>query len=132
MPGDDLRGALEQWARSRAAQGAPAGGFVLAGLGSLMDARLRLAGQDQPLSLPGPSELLTLSGSVSADGAHLHMAVALADGRVLGGHVPHGNVVRTTVELLLAWLPGWQLARVPDPRTGHLELQVKALPSGLR
>ena len=83
-------------------------GFVLAGIGSLQDARLRLAAAVDDTLLPGPSELLTLAGSLSADGAHLHATLALADGRVVGGHLPYGNTVRTTAELLLAPLPGWR------------------------
>lgn len=118
-PGDDLRGALEAAAASL---GVPA--FVVAGIGSLQDARLRLAGAADATLLPGPSELLTLSGSLAADGAHLHATVALADGRVVGGHVVPGNTVRTTAELLLAPLPGWRLRRVPDPATGYAELEV--------
>lgn len=119
-PGADLRRALEAFAAAQL-DGA---GFVLAGIGSLQDARLRLAAAVDDTLLPGPSELLTLAGSLSADGAHLHATLALADGRVVGGHLPYGNTVRTTAELLLAPLPGWRLRRVPDAATGYAELAV--------
>jgi uncharacterized protein len=36
-----------------------------------------------------------------------------------------GCVVRTTAEILLAVLPGWAFARVPDIETGFLELVTK-------
>ena len=55
----------------------------------------------------------------------LHASVADAQGRVLGGHLLPGNVVRTTVELLLAWSPEWALGRTPDTQTGFTELQVQ-------
>ena len=61
-------------------------------------------------------------GSVSADGAHLHLSVADAMGRVTGGHLAYGSTVRTTAELLLALLPGWQFGRAIDPATGYAEL----------
>ncbi len=117
-PGQDLRGALE------AAVAAQAGGsaFVLTGIGSLSQAALRLAGAAEPLVLGGDMELLTLSGSVAANGAHLHATLARADGSVLGGHVAPGCTVRTTAELLLARLPGWRLRREADTRTGYAEL----------
>ena len=95
-PGDDLRRALE-------AQAPALGGsaMVVAGIGSLTDARLRFAGAESLVTLPGLFEIISLSGTLSRDGAHLHMSVAGADGRVFGGHVPYGNTVRTTAEVLL-------------------------------
>ncbi|MBV8604231.1 MAG: DUF296 domain-containing protein [Pelomonas sp.] len=118
-PGADLRGALEALA---SAEGQAF--FVVAGIGSLGGARLRLAGATAELALDGPLEILTLAGSLSADGAHLHMAVADASGAVQGGHVGRGCTVRTTAELLLAPLPGWRLTREPDAATGYAELRI--------
>lgn len=124
MPGADLRLALEAHARAHL----PAGGFVVCGIGSLDGACLRLADADAGTWFDGPHEIIALSGSVSPDGAHLHMAVASSTGAVVGGHVTAGNRVRTTVEVLLADCPGWQLGRRPDPATGWAELVVDRLP----
>lgn len=118
QPGDDLRGALEA-ALARSSHGSA---FVLAGIGSLSGARLRLAGADALLQLDGDLEILTLSGSLAANGAHLHAAVARADGSVIGGHVAPGCTVRTTAEVLLALLPQWRLSRQADADTGFAEL----------
>jgi len=126
QPGEDLRSALE----AAMADNALGGAFVLAGVGSLSAARLRMAGADAPLQLDGDLEILTLSGSLSANGAHLHAALARADGSVLGGHVAPGCTVRTTVEVLLASLPQWQLSREPDARTGHAELVARRRDTG--
>ncbi|HEX2009619.1 MAG TPA: PPC domain-containing DNA-binding protein [Roseateles sp.] len=117
-PGADLRLALQQLLP---AQGVAAA-FVLAGIGSLSQTRLRLAGAAEPLLLHGDVELLALSGSLAPDGAHLHASVADAAGRVLGGHVAPGCIVRTTAELLLVLLPDWAFAREPDAVTGFAEL----------
>ena len=121
-PGDDLRRALE-------AQAPALGGsaVVVAGIGSLTDARLRFAGAESLVTLPGLFEIISLSGTLSRDGAHLHMSVAGADGRVFGGHVPYGNTVRTTAEVLLALLPGWAFSREPDAAPGFDELVVRAV-----
>ncbi|NVD72739.1 DUF296 domain-containing protein [Duganella sp. BJB1802] len=119
-PGDDLRAALAAALRASG----HAAGFVLQGIGSLSVAQLRYAGQPQPDTLRGDLEILTLAGSLSADGAHLHMSVSDAQGRVLGGHVCAGCVVRTTAELLLALLPGQRFTRELDPRTGYPELKI--------
>ena len=120
-PGEDLRRALEQTVGDQA----QASAFVVAGIGSLSNPRLRLAGADADTVLSGPYEILSLSGSVSPDGAHLHMAIADADGRVIGGHVVYGNEVRTTAELLLIRLPDGQLAREHDDVTGFKELVIR-------
>lgn len=126
LPGEDLRGALEAAVADHALSGA----FVLAGVGSLSTAQLRMAGAEAPLKLDGDLEILTLSGSLSADGAHLHAALARADGSVLGGHIARGCTVRTTAEVLLACLPDWQLSREPDARTGYPELVARRRETG--
>ena len=119
-PGDDLRGALEAAVRAAGWEAA----FVIAGIGSLLDARLRLAGAAETMQWPGDSEILSLSGSLSPDGAHLHAALSLPDGRVVGGHVVPGNRVRTTAEVLVLPLPDWRFRRVADPATGWAELDI--------
>jgi len=121
LPGDDLRRALETLARERF----PDGAFVVCGIGSLADPRLRLAGAEAAVCFPGDHEILALSGTVTPQGAHLHMGVASATGELRGGHVVNGNTVRTTVELLLVEATGWRLRRQHDPVTGFPELQVR-------
>lgn len=123
-PGADLRRALETIARERFGGAA----FVVAGIGSLMDARLRLAGESGERILAGPIELVSLSGSLSDQGGHLHMAVSDAAGAVFGGHVAYGNLIRTTAEILVAPLVEWSLTREPDPATGYDELVVRPRP----
>jgi predicted DNA-binding protein with PD1-like motif len=120
-PGDDLRVAVEDVLRQHALRAA----FVMQGIGSLSVAQLRFAGIEAPTELRGDLEILTLAGSVSPDGAHLHMSVSDAQGRVLGGHVAHGCRVRTTAELLLALLPGYSFSRELDSSTGFKELQIR-------
>jgi len=117
-PGDDLRRALEAGGRT---------GFVVAGIGSLTQAMLRFAGEPEATHVAGPLEILTLSGSLTPGGAHLHASVADAAGRVLGGHVCAGCEVRTTAELLVAPLPPGSLGRELDPATGYPELVIRHL-----
>ena len=99
--------------------------FVLAGVGSLGPACVRLAGADTALRLDGDVELLSLSGTIAANGVHLHLSVADAAGRVIGGHAAPGCIVRTTAEVLLALLPGWDFRREPDVGTGWAELAIR-------
>ena len=122
-PGTDLRLALEQRVRDEAWPG----GFVVSGIGSLTQARLRFAGNAEPTALAGDLELLTLAGSLSVDGAHLHASVADAHGTVRGGHVCAGCIVRTTAELLIARFTDQRLSRELDPATGFTELVIVRL-----
>lgn len=119
-PGADLRAALEDIASK-------AGGsmFVVSAIGSLVDATLRFADEPAEATMEGPWELLTLAGSLSTNGGHLHMSVSDRNGRVLGGHVGYGNIVRTTIEALLVQLPDWSMTRELDQRTGFKELVVR-------
>ncbi|MBP0589224.1 DNA-binding protein [Paraburkholderia sp. LEh10] len=126
-PGQDLRDAIEDATRQLGACAA----FVVQGIGSLSAAQLRFAGVDQPAALREDLEILTLAGSVAREGAHLHMSVADAQGRVYGGHVARGCVVRTTVEVLLALLPDHTFSREPDPQTGFMELFIRNRPHGI-
>lgn len=118
QPGDDLRRRLERVLNEHGATAA----FVLSGIGSLSVAALRYAGAERPETLRGDTEILSLAGSISVDGAHLHASVSDAAGRVVGGHVAYGCTVRTTVEVLLVLLPGWRFTREPDAATGYAEL----------
>lgn len=120
-PGDDLRLALE------AALAGNGAAFVLQGIGSLSVAQLRYAGADQAAELRGDLEILTLAGSIAPDGVHLHMSVSDAQGRVTGGHVAGGCIVRTTAEVLLAVLPDHRFSRELDADgSGFRELVVRS------
>lgn len=120
-PGDDLREALQR----ALAESHCTAAFVVAGIGSLARASLRLADAIEPVSIDGPLELLTLSGTLSPAGPHLHASVADAAGRVMGGHVGRGCFVRTTAEVLLMLLPSFTFAREPDAATNYAELIVR-------
>jgi predicted DNA-binding protein with PD1-like motif len=117
-PGDDLRDAL-----GAALAGEPAA-YVLQGIGSLSVARLRLAGRPEPDTFTGDFEILTLAGSLGPDGPHLHMSISDEQGRVTGGHVAPGCIVRTTAEVLVALLPDHAFGRAPDAVTGYAELTI--------
>ena len=99
--------------------------FVLQGIGSLSVARIRFAGAPDCTELHGDLEILSLGGSLSPDGPHLHIAVSDASGRVTGGHMGPGCIVRTTAEVMVLLLPGHRFSREHDPATGYKELFVR-------
>ena len=122
--GVDLRGQLETLAQDDPGFY----GFILCGIGSLDSPILRFADRDEGIVLAGPQEVITLAGSVTRDGVHLHLVVADREGRTRGGNLCHGSRVRKTMELLLVCPESWQLGRERDAATGHLELTVSPSP----
>lgn len=67
-PGVDLRRMLEDAATRQTVDSA----FVIAGIGSLVEASLRYAGAATESTIAGPLEILSVSGTLSSSGAHLH------------------------------------------------------------
>ena len=120
-PGADLRTALEAAIEEQGIDSA----FVLSGIGSLVDARLRFANEAAEALISGPLELVSIAGTLTSSGSHLHVAVSDRNGAVTGGHLSYGSVVRTTAEILLAPLDEWALSREHDVQTGFNELVIR-------
>lgn len=124
-PGDDLRLAVETQCHQLMTVKDCQAACVISSVGSLSCAVLRYAAEPGGTRLEGPLEIITLSGTLAAPGqggVHLHASVADATGRMTGGHLMPGCIVRTTAEIVLGLLPGWSFARTLDPATGFREL----------
>ena len=120
ISGDDLRQALEAWMGEQREQA----GCVISAIGSLSVVQLRFAGTAVATAIRGELEIISLSGTLSTDGAHLHIAFADSRGAVIGGHLCPGSLVRTTAELVIGLLPEWRFSRELDPATGYAELRI--------
>jgi predicted DNA-binding protein with PD1-like motif len=121
-PGDDLKAGLERLVRERVL----AAGFMLTGVGSLSRARLRMPGAhgaaDAFRTYDEPMEIVSLAGTLSPDGLHLHIALSRRDGSCVGGHLVGGCVVNTTAELVIGEPERLAFHRPHDPATGYGEL----------
>ncbi len=124
-PGDDLRASLEAAFAALGKEHGIAAACIVSAVGSLSNAVLRYADKPSGSETGGPLELLMLSGTLSADGAHLHGSVADSQGQVKGGHIMQGCIVRTTAEVVIALLPGWEFRRELDAATGYKELAAR-------
>ena len=120
QPGDDLRQALETWMSEQQEQA----GCVISAIGSLSVVQLRFAGTAVATAIRGELEILSLAGTLSPDGAHLHISIADSSGAVIGGHLCSGSLVHTTAELVLGLLTEWRFSRELDPATGYAELRI--------
>jgi uncharacterized protein len=93
--------------------------------GSLRRVAIRFADAKEATSLEGPFEIVSLSGTFSADGAHVHIAVSDGTGRTIGGHLAEGAVVYTTAEVVIGEIAGMKFRRVVDPVTTFRELAIE-------
>lgn len=123
-PGDDLRQQLTAFVQAQHILA----GTLLTCVGSLTVATLRLANQDGPTVYQGHFEILSLVGTLSTNGSHLHLAIADSTGRTLGGHLLDGCRVYTTAEIVLGELPALEFRRETDPTFGYQELAVRPAP----
>src|SRR5258706_8298667 len=119
-PGEDLRDAIERLAHEHHIEA----GCILSAVGSLTVATLRLAGAENFVKFTGPFDIVSLSGTLSPSGVHLHLSIAGADGKAVGGHLVHGCVVHTTVEIVAADMAGGGFGRRPGATNGYKELNI--------
>jgi predicted DNA-binding protein with PD1-like motif len=119
-PGQDLRRELESFAKARRLRA----GIVLTAVGSLTKAALRLADKSEATEFEGKFEIVSLVGTLSPDGVHLHASLSDGEGRTVGGHLVEGCTVYTTVELVVGEIEGVRFAREQDAQTGYKELRV--------
>ena len=122
-PGDDLRQALNMFCTTNKITA----GSIMSGVGSFKKIKLRKANSDNFYTSDEPHEILTISGLISMDGVHIHISVSDKDAQVFGGHLSDGNIVYTTIELVIASFPSVHFAREFDAATGFKELSIKPL-----
>lgn len=97
-PGDDIFDSIEEFVREKKIEA----GCVLSGVGSLTHAVLRLANRDSYSEFEDHFEILSITGTVSLNGSHLHISISDGDGKTIGGHLVSGCKIYTTAEIVLA------------------------------
>ena len=97
--GRDIRRSLE-----RLAVELNASGFVLGVVGNLSQAAFQCPGQARPTVLEGDLEIITLQGTISPQGVHLHLSFSDGACQVWGGHLEPGTLVQKGADLLVGLL----------------------------
>lgn len=120
-PGQDLKSELDALVRHYRIEA----GAVITCVGSLTDVTLRLANQEGSTVWQGHFEIVSLVGTLSTNGSHLHLSVADSTGRMLGGHLLAGCRIYTTAELVIGIMPTLTYVREPDPTFGYRELVIR-------
>ncbi|MBK6755439.1 MAG: DUF296 domain-containing protein [Flavobacteriales bacterium] len=99
---------------------------VTSAVGSLTQVHLRYADRADGVVTTTDPEVISLSGTLSIHGMHLHLSVADRYGRQLGGHLLDGCPGRTTLELTIQEILWVRMVRVKDGTTGYEELEPQA------
>lgn len=94
-------------------------------VGCVLRARVRDAGGMNIQEINENMEIVSLTGTVSRDRCHLHVAFSKEDLSTVGGHLVEGCIVNTTAEIVLCVLPRYRFGSVWDEETGYQELEVE-------
>jgi uncharacterized protein len=99
-------------------------GCILSGVGSLTHATIRLANREFSSEYDGHFEIVSITGTVSIHGSHLHISISDEDGRTIGGHFESGCKIYTTAEIVLAVFNDLVYKREFAEDSGYDELTV--------
>jgi len=120
-PGADLKKDIESYVNAHQIQA----GWVASCAGSLTNYNIRFANIPNGTKGEGHFEIVSLSGTVSINGSHLHLSLSDSTGKTIGGHLLDSNTVYTTAEIILQEDDAFVFTREKDGTTPWEELQVK-------
>lgn len=124
-PGADLKQSIEKIVWEQAIKA----GFIVTCVGGLKQATVRMAGatpDSQDIqTFEDDFEIVSLVGTVSVNGAHIHISFSDQEGIVHGGHLKKGTIIYPTAEIVLGIDETVELKREMDTDTGFKELVVQ-------
>lgn len=121
IPGQDLKTAIEDYVATQKIEA----GWMITCVGSLTQTHLRFANQPAGTKNNGHFEIVSLVGTLSTNGCHLHLSVSDSLGHTTGGHLLPENLVYTTAEIVIGESKTLVFTREKDGTTEWEELQVK-------
>ncbi len=122
-PGQDIRKEINEFVQKEGIKA----GWVGTCVGSLTNYNIRFANQPEGSMGNGHFEIVSLTGTVSVAGSHLHISISDSTGKTIGGHLLDGNIVYTTAEIVLLSSDEYRFTREKDGSTPWEELQVQKI-----
>jgi len=119
-PGQDLFDSINAFVMEQQIEA----GCILSGVGSLTQAVIRFANRNDYAERAGYFEIVSVTGTVSIHGSHLHIAVSDENGVTIGGHLVSGCKIYTTAEIVLAAFSDVVYKREFAADSGYDELTV--------
>jgi predicted DNA-binding protein with PD1-like motif len=118
-PAQDLKKELQKFVKENDIRA----GFIVTCVGSLKRATLRFAEEDIQ-TFEECFEIVSLVGTLSQDGVHLHISLSDKNGKVIGGHLKEKCLIHTTAEIVVGESSRYVFHRKFDNQTGFKELEV--------
>lgn len=118
--GMDLKVALESFCKEHKIKA----GVIVCCVGCLDQARLRNAGGKDVITLLQPLEIVSITGTVSVNGCHIHISVSDEELKTYGGHLKKGCLINTTAEVVVLGFDDYKFERKMDVKTGYKELVI--------
>ena len=103
-------------------------GWIASCAGSLTDYHIRFANQPTGSRGTGHFEIVSLSGTLSTSGSHLHISISDGAGETIGGHLLDECIIYTTAEIIIQSTSAFVFTREKDGTTEWAELQIKENP----
>ena len=119
-PGQDLKQEIQKFVNEKQVKA----GWISTCVGSLKVYNIRFANQSKSTSDTGHFEIVSLTGTVSINGSHLHMSISDSTGKTIGGHLSEGNIIYTTAEIVIQSSNNLEFKREKDGSTEWEELNV--------
>jgi len=120
-PGQDLKAGIQQLVT----EGQIKAGWISTCVGSLTEYSIRFANQPNGSTDTGHFEIVSLTGTVSINGSHIHISISDSTGKTIGGHLMDGCKIYTTAEIVILSSEQYEFKREKDGSTPWEELQVK-------
>jgi hypothetical protein len=120
-PGADLKKSIQAFVEEQDIKA----GWISCGVGSLTQYNIRFANQPSGAKSGGHFEIVSLTGTVSINGSHIHISVSDSSGNTIGGHLLDDNMIYTTAEIVIGESDDLVFTREKDGSTEWEELQVK-------
>lgn len=120
-PGEDLQAGIEKIVKDNNIKA----GWIATCVGSLTEYSIRFANQPDSSGGSGHFEIVSLVGTLSTNGSHIHISISDSTGKTIGGHLMPGCKIYTTAEIVLQADSHFEFARENDGTTPWKELQIR-------
>ena len=122
-PGQDLKEELNKFTKENNIRA----GFIMSCAGSLGKVKIRLAGAKTVKEVGGEWEIVSLGGTLSQDGMHVHISISDNKGNTIGGHLKEGCIIRTCAEIVIGEIEDLVFSREFNEKSGFKELKISKI-----
>ena len=120
-PGEDLKQGIQKFITEKQIKA----GWISTCVGSLTHYSIRFANQPNANTDSGHFEIVSLTGTLSVNGSHIHISLSDSTGKTIGGHLMDGCKIYTTAEIVIMCSDKFIFKREKDGSTPWEELKVE-------